>query len=658
MLYLADSTPWALQSTTKRGEKMPGSLEVYFIDDAGKPPVALAVDAVGSPMEDYERLEKGPILIDLTEELPAVEKPERLGGCPKFQGTAWRAIDKNNNVAVLLSLKSLQQQGAAVTHGLSWEQTVEDFGAELHLFPRLRALSHFRHLFLRVDGDGLIHVRSVGVKERASNRLRGRLYFAPYRGQAKCEFSKERLITVLQQNCKTLEAEALECGLVSVQIPDFVLAQPLPGEPAPTKRWRILNQSLEDSPVHRINVAVAIVQAGLDEVLNKRWADGGLPNAHDLWQSLTRVEFWNPRDRAPDFVTLAAGIRPAMPPEPGHSLPEIKGKSDKGFTLPVPLVKIRNLIAAEREQIETLCSIRNLIEVYKEDGGARHDKPLSIAVFAPPGAGKSFAVKEIAASLRYDDDDIIEFNVSQFRTPADLTQAFRDIAFKISEQKEPPPLAFFDEFDSALDDQELGWLRYFLAPMQDGIFYDNEDKQHPVKKIKRSILVFAGGIHTSFEEFDPRTSAPAEDLPHAISEEYRKEIREFEQRKGPDFISRLRGYINIADGNAEPGRTKHFLRRAIQLRGLLENKLKLVGPDGRAKADEAVIYALLTIDRYHHGVRSMEAILRMCAPIAPNDKHIYISSLPGRAQLNMHVDADEFTIRVRRGRSRAASFAA
>ena len=153
----------------------------------------------------------------------------------------------------------------------------------------------------------------------------------------------------------------------------------------------------------------------------------------------------------------------------------------------------------------------------------------------------------------------------------------------------------------------------------------------------------------------------ASDLRHAISEEYRKEITEFEQRKGPDFISRLRGYINIPDANAGPGRSKHFLRRAIQLRGLLENKVKLVEPkggpnEGRAKVDEAVIYALLTIDHYRHGVRSMEAILRMCAPIAPNDKHIYISSLPARAQLNMHVDAEEFTIRVRRGRSRAAKF--
>lgn len=550
-----------------------------------------------------------------------------------------------------------------MTNALSWEQTVEDFGAELHLCPRLRALSHFRHLFLRVDRNGLIHLRSAGFKERASSRLSGRLYFAPYRDDAKCEFSSTGLIKVLKQKDRTtlegaLEAEARECGLVCAPIPDFVLAQPLPGEPAPTKRWRIVNQSLENSPVHRINVAVAIVQAGLDKVLNKPWRKDGPSDTHDLWESLTRVEVWNPRDRAPDFVTLAPGIRPAMPPEPGHGLPEIEDKkrTHQGFTLSVPLVKFNNLVAAEREQIETLCSIENLIRVYKADN--RHDKPLSIAVFAPPGAGKSFAVKENAASIEYGDDDIIEFNVSQFRNPADLTQAFRDIE-RISKPNKPPPLAFFDEFNSTLDKQELGWLRYFLAPMQDGIFYDNENKTHPVQKINRCILVFAGGIHTSFEEFDPRTSAPAEDLGHKISEEYRKEIWEFEQSKGPDFISRLRGHINIADANAQPGRSKHFLRRAVQLRGLLENKLKPVEFDSaRAKIDEAVIYALLTIDRYHHGVRSMEAILRMCAPIALNDNHIYISSVPARAQLNMHVDADEFAIQIRRGRARAAKFAA
>jgi hypothetical protein len=45
----------------------------------------------------------------------------------------------------------------------------------------------------------------------------------------------------------------------------------------------------------------------------------------------------------------------------------------------------------------------------------------------------------------------------------------------------------------------------------------------------------------------------------------------------------------------------------------------------------------------------MEAILLMSKPI---DGRIHIASLPSRAQLNMHVDAEEFLIRLYRGRAR------
>lgn len=88
---------------------MSESLTVHFIDDdAGMDPVTLEVDASGPPKDLYKRLEKSPILIDLTKGPPAVEEPEQPGGCPKFPGAAWQAIEKNINVAVLLSLKSLQ----------------------------------------------------------------------------------------------------------------------------------------------------------------------------------------------------------------------------------------------------------------------------------------------------------------------------------------------------------------------------------------------------------------------------------------------------------------------------------------------------------------------------------------------------------------------
>jgi hypothetical protein len=45
----------------------------------------------------------------------------------------------------------------------------------------------------------------------------------------------------------------------------------------------------------------------------------------------------------------------------------------------------------------------------------------------------------------------------------------------------------------------------------------------------------------------------------------------------------------------------------------------------------------------------MDAVLEMCTPI--HDK-IEKASLPSRAQLNMHIDADEFFIRMYRGRFR------
>jgi ATPase family associated with various cellular activities (AAA) len=437
---------------------------------------------------------------------------------------------------------------------------------------------------------------------------------------------------------------------VSVQIPEFVLAEPVSNRLGTTKHWHILDETLEQAPVHRINIAVAIVQAGLNPVLNRSLSakDTKTDEAQQakldprLWETLTRVEHWNPRDRAPDHVTLQDRYLPAMPPRSRRKLPIIKGEHEDGFGLVVPIEKFGNLIAAEREQIESFNSIRNLLSVYIENK-ERHDKPISIAVFASPGAGKSFAVKEIAKTFGIAKP--LEYNVAQFRTPDDLARALHQV--EQEGKKEPPPLVFFDEFDCDLDKQKLGWLKFFLAPMQDGAFYSGSLSMSV--EIGRAVFVFAGGVYDSFERFDPRGTPPDEQLGHVLSEAYKHRIEEFKAAKGPDFISRLRGHINVPDANAEPGRRKHFIRRAIQLRGLLE-KLNFISNQKKiAKIEEPVIYAFLTVDRYHHGVRSMEAILRMCRPI---DDWIRMSSLPAPAQLDMHVDAEEFFVRLHRGRAR------
>jgi hypothetical protein len=50
--------------------------------------------------------------------------------------------------------------------------------------------------------------------------------------------------------------------------------------------------------------------------------------------------------------------------------------------------------------------------------------------------------------------------------PKDLTAAFHQAQDRAL--AEEVPLVFFDEFDSSLNKEPYGWLKYFLAPMEDG----------------------------------------------------------------------------------------------------------------------------------------------------------------------------------------------
>ena len=132
----------------------------------------------------------------------------------------------------------------------------------------------------------------------------------------------------------------------------------------------------------------------------------------------------------------------------------------------------------------------------------------------------------MAKSLLPGQIEAITFNLSQFDSPDDLLSALhqvRDVGLsgKI-------PLVFWDEFDTSLAETPLGWLRYFLAPMQDGKFQEGQIS-HP---IGRAIFVFAGGTSASMAEFDKGATS-----------------RTFESAKGPDFVSRLKGYINVLGPN-------------------------------------------------------------------------------------------------------------
>ncbi len=199
------------------------------------------------------------------------------------------------------------------------------------------------------------------------------------------------------------------------------------------------------------------------------------------------------------------------------------------------------------------------------------------------------------------------------------------------------PLVFFDEFDSTFG-EPLGWLKYFLAPMQDGKFKAGER----MYSIGKAIFVFAGGIAHSFYEFYDK----------------RKDDESFKRAKGPDFVSRLRGHVDIAGVNPTPQAKPSggaeaaarnltidpvlMFRRAILLRSILESCLgEIINPNTKeARIDFRVIRAFLGVQEYKHGVRSMQAIIEMTR--VSNRRDIQRSSLPFREQLNMHVDDGEF----------------
>jgi hypothetical protein len=304
------------------------------------------------------------------------------------------------------------------------------------------------------------------------------------------------------------------------------------------------------------------------------------------------------------------------------TLPPGDPRSDPKKTL--PLVTIESLPLSDRREVEDYLALRDAIRNYEKAG---MDKPLNIAVFGAPGAGKSFGVTQVvahAASMVGSrlSAQPLSFNVSQFTALHDLVTALQLVRNEMLKGK--IPVVFFDEFDSAFEGRPFGWLKYFLAPMQDGEFTDGGR----IFRLGACVIVFAGGVNRSFEEMNGRLRNAG-----------------FVEAKGPDFISRLRAHMNIRGINKpedDVDQSRYLLRRAIMLHGMLSRKLDFAAGNDREQGllESSVARAFLRVASFKHGARSMEAILDMCdlqrgRPLGPSD-------LPAKAQLEMHVDASEF----------------
>jgi hypothetical protein len=292
----------------------------------------------------------------------------------------------------------------------------------------------------------------------------------------------------------------------------------------------------------------------------------------------------------------------------------------------IPVETVGDWSSVDRTEIENLRSVRNILDEYVQQGllGGHVSGPLPIAVFGPPGAGKTFAVRQIATVLLPGRITRLEYDLSQLQSDSELRAAFHEIR-DVSLQGRLA-LVFWDEFDSPLGGQPLGWLRHFLAPMADGRFREGAGF-HP---LGRAIFVFAGGTSPSFDAFirfgDERLERSA---------------------KKPDFISRLRGYVNVTGPNPlNDDDVAWPLRRALTLRSLVAARApQMLRPDPltgepRLDIDDGLLRAFLQVGEYIHGARSMEAIVQMSS--LAGKPRFERSSLPAAQQLGVHVDAAAF----------------
>jgi hypothetical protein len=311
-----------------------------------------------------------------------------------------------------------------------------------------------------------------------------------------------------------------------------------------------------------------------------------------------------------------------------ESLDEVASNLAQGDIL-CPYAKFGQLEVIDRDEIAGFVAIYTIIQKYLNDPA--WNTPLSLAVFGPPGSGKSFTVKEIFKAVRASSAsaekgvDALVYNLAEFTKPANLTIAFHQAQDRALSQE--VPLIFFDEFDSNLESQPYGWLKYFLAPMQDGKFKgaDSEGSY----RVGKAIFVFAGGTAEEFNEF--RKASVSED-------------QIVKNSKIKDFISRLRGHLNIKGiGKSKSDNVISdvlALRRAIALRSILDRKANRIFHESKfARIDERLINAFLWVGGYEHGVRSMEAIVEMSVP---EKGHLRVGSLPAPDQLSMHVNVEEF----------------
>ena len=549
---------------------------------------------------------------------------------PVCRGGLWQALKPfQDRLIVVVSAAELRQEAAAISAGLSWERTVEDFAAAMNSDPVLMQLRNCRHLIVNFSADGALWIdnnnrpaagnpSALGseliydadsIEGQWSEQSQGEVF-----GYMSCMVAAISAELVRRQNQTALSSTDDSENRGTMIPPD--IASAVSRGLAAMRDLRLLGHG-EVSSARPSGYPVARLA---DVLANRAY---GFSRCTVPWSQLTDG---NRASQQPWSIAVQSqlGSSESLVPVPMNGLAYQVVQRGRRMLNHLPHATFGNLFSIDRGEIETLRTLRRLMQNYREVRGA--GKPLSIGVFGPPGAGKSFGVKQIANEV-FGKAAWLEFNLSQF-ADSDLIGALHQVRDKVLEVG--IPVVFWDEFDA----RQYHWLQYLLAPMQDGRFQEGQIS-HP---IGQCVFIFAGATSHTFQQFGP--ARPTQESPTELKEAWNRYVL----AKGPDFLSRLDGYYNVLGPNPrkvtsasgtvmdDPADCCAPVRRALLLRQFL------CGNQGhRLKIDPGLLRALLEVPLYRNGARSLEKLALSLKPSDPTAA-VCRSSLCSPEQLAMFVD--------------------
>jgi hypothetical protein len=519
---------------------------------------------------------------------------------PITQGDLWHELvgTHADKLITIVSAHELRDELALLRRSASWEGAIEDLDAALRSDPTLKPLTRSRHLIVTFSADGALWI------DRDSSQI-ATLVFDPEHAEGEwAEDFDDQVFGYLCCMTAAVARAAAENVAAKAQL-SFGRAMALGlgamRELMENGHGRVTpRESPAGYPVKRLAAALA---AG------KR--------------RFSIAAFALPRPEPTRRQWMMAEDAPGAPASRGESV--ILGLARQvvvnGYDAlkGVPHARFGTLITADRAEIEALRGLRRLMRDY--DAKKKAEKPLSIGVFGPPGAGKSFGVKQLAKEI-FGETAWLEFNLSQFEGADELVGAFHRVRDLVLGGI--TPVVFWDEFDSG----EYRWLQYLLAPMQDGRFQSGR----LTHSIGKCVFAFAGATAYSFNEFEAKKKDP--DLG-----------TNFKVKKGPDFASRLDAYYNVLGPNPrsfegkpderDPDDIAAPLRRALLIRAWLAGK-----SEARLDIDSDLVDALLLAEKFTHGARSLEKLVKPLKEA--QGEPIRRSMLPPHLRLAMHVEARGF----------------